>query len=119
MKVNYVEYLCVGSFFSESVIKKIDSKDINLARASMPNGGFGFRFFEKEEQMIDGEQLTGKPKNYSKWFYIGEKLSLNDVKYKYPDKTILISNMEMNGWSHVVKTKFGQFMQMETGDVVL
>ena len=119
MKVMYVEYLHAGSFFSETTTKVTNTNCVNTIKSYLPNGAFGFRFYEREVQVINNEELKGSPKNYSGWHYVGVKLSLEDVKYKHPDKRILISNMENNGYSHVVFTKFGQFIPVGSKDVVL
>lgn len=119
MKVTYVEYMLVGSFFSESSISKVDSRDINLAKSNMPKNSFGFRFYDREEIFNNGKTLKGDTENYSAWYYLGEKLSLSEVKSKYSDKRILISNMEGNDWKHVVMNKFGQFIPLDKKDVVI
>ena len=119
MKVMYVEYLHAGSFFSETSTKVTDTNCVNTIRSQMPNGAFGFRFYEREVQVVGNEELKGSPKNHSGWYYVDEKLSLEDVKYRHSDKHILISNMENNGHSHVVYTKFGQFIPVGSKDVVM
>ena len=119
MKVLYVEYIYAGSLFSDTGSKVTTSKDVNLAKSQLPSGAFGFRFYEQEEQVVDGEALKGKPKNHTGWYYVGEKLSLEDVKRNHSDKRILISNMEMNDYANVVFTKFGQFIPVSKNDVVL
>ena len=113
----YIEYFYAGIIVSETSTKKVSSRELPK---ELPEGSFGFRFFDKTEEKIDGEELIGKPKNYSNCHYAkGEILSVEDVKKKHPDKRILISNMENNNIARILMTKFGEAIPLEEKDIVL
>ena len=120
MLKHYVEYLYPGIIVSETSVSEIPERDVS--KVNISDRCFGFRFFDRTVTVVDGELLTGDRKNVSGWHYQGEKMTLEQVKAtngndgKYD---ILISNMECNGWSTVVKTKFGQFMPLESDDTVI
>lgn len=115
---HYVEFLYPGAFVSESSVREI--KEGERDNIEIPDGAFGYRFFERMETKSDnGETLKGNKRNVTGWHYKGQKLSLVDIENMYPEKDILISNMRNNNWMYVVKTKFGQFIPLSGGDVVL
>lgn len=113
---HYIEVFYPGSFFSESSAKEISSRD------TLPEIGekaFGYRFFDRESTMQNGEELLGKAKNYSNSFYIGEELSAVQAIARHPGNSILKSNIECNGYARLVLTKFGQLLPLEENDVVI
>ena len=120
MLKTYVEYLYPGIIVSEGDSKKIEKRDVELAKNEMPNNSFGFKFKERTEvETTDGEILFGNFKNESGWYYIGEEYSLDRVRKEKPNQRILISNMECNHWNRMVMTKFGQSFPLNENDVVL
>ena len=119
MKVNYVEYNFPGLLCSENTTPvKVDTFNVEAARSNMPKGAYGFTFFSREEQDSAGEILVGF-KKYTGFYFIGRKLTLDAVKKEMPDKTILIKNMECNGYKAVVRVKCGQCFPVGENDVVL
>lgn len=117
MTVFYIEYVYPGSFVSETTTEKVGTKQLPK---NLPDRTFGFRFFERTEMNDVEEKLVGKPRNYSGWYYVGKELTLEQVKSKYSDKKILISNMESNKdyYNTVCETKFGQFIPMTKEDKI-
>jgi len=118
MKQTYIEWLYSGIITSETSAEKVKDRTMPT---KFPKSSFGFRFYERTEMKTeDGELLIGVPQNYSGWNYIGgEELTLEEVKNRHPEKTILISNMECNSWDSVVLTRYGQAMPLGKYDVVL
>lgn len=117
MTQTYIEYLFPGIIVSDSSEEKVSDRTLPK---KIPKGCFGFRFFERMEEKIDGEKLIGKPKKYSNWYYAkGDVLTLEEVKVKHSEKKILIGNMENNDIAKVLMTKFGQAIPLEEKDVVL
>lgn len=119
MLKHYVEYVYPGCIVSESSKREVTDRIPELAREKMPEGAFGFRFMDRQEMTSNGETLSGEFKDIGSWHYEGTMYTIEEVKSLFPDKEILISNMECNHWNRVVKTKFGQFINLNDGDVVL
>lgn len=120
MLKHYVEYLYPGIFVSETSVSEISERDVSKVEIS--DNCFGFRFFDRTVTVVDGEPLFGDRKNVSGWHYQGEKMTIEQVKATFGNDSkynILISNMENNGYTAVVKTKFGQFMPLNGEDKVI
>lgn len=116
MNVTYIEYFYVGSFFSESSTAVVENRN---RPENIPGNAFAYRFFDREEMVVDGEKLMGSPKNYSGTTYFGEEMTLDDVIKNVPNSEILQSNMRSNGYKTVVKTRRGNFQPVQQGDTVL
>lgn len=118
VKKSYVEKIYRGVLFSESSSSEVEERD----PMKIENDGEmqGFRFYDKEF-VVDGEKSFGGEKsNFSKWIFLGKRLSLDEVKALYgnnPDYRILISNMEENGYQYVCYTQVGSFLPMQEGDM--
>lgn len=116
----YVEYQYPGIITQETSWAKIEQRDAKKISDTIPEGAIGFRFFDRTEVQEGKETLVGKPKNHSGWYYVGgREMTLADVKKEMPDKTILIRNMESNGYSRIVFTRHNQALPLEKNDVVL
>jgi hypothetical protein len=114
--VHGVEYLYPGIFVSENECKDITSPDPALALKKMPKGAYAFRFYEYN-QILD---MKGKPKNFSGWTYPnGRVYTLAEIKKKFPQQKILISNMEGNGWNRVVETQTHNWVPFTDKDQVV
>jgi hypothetical protein len=109
----YVEFLFPGAFVSESNTEKVESRDAEIV---LPRGAFGWRFFERQEWDTGEEVLRGAARNHGPWTFVGDVLTLDEVRAQLPDKHILITNMEVNGIERVVYTKAGQFIPMDEVD---
>jgi hypothetical protein len=46
-------------------------------------------------------------------------LTAKEVEEKYPDSRILLTNMRVNNWETVVRTRRGNFQPLAENDVVL
>lgn len=116
----YVEKIYAGVLFSESLVEEVAKRD----PLKIENDGEmqGFRFYDKEFIIDDGETFDGKKTNYSNWIYFGKRYSFDEIKAKYgndPDYRILISNMENNDYDYVCHTQVGSFLPMKDGDMTI
>jgi hypothetical protein len=121
MKVTYIEYFMPGAIVSENYTKIIEPYMRNHPEnLVVPDGVYGFRFFDREEIEQDGEILRGPSKNQSGMYYIGTIHDYMEVLTWDPKEYgTLESNMRINEWEKVVKTKYGQFFPLEKDDRVL
>ncbi len=110
MKIkNFVTFLSPGTMISESTTEEIESwcpetaikmsNDILERHNSKP---YGFYFTKRE---LAQDDFDSKETERSGIYHLGGKmLSIDDIKLRDNSKdSILISNMECNGWSHVVE----------------
>jgi len=116
MEKHYIEWLFPGFLVSETVAREVPSR---TRPAKVPERAYAYRFYDQSEVELDGEILKGKSKNHSCWIFMDAELYTLEQVERLPGKNdILISNMKCNNWDTVVKTKFGQFMQLHDGDRV-
>ncbi len=114
----YVEFFYPGVFLSESSSQEVESRDVS--KLEIPEGVFGFSFYDITTTAVDGETLTGKAKNRSKSYVIAERvMTLEDVKKEVPNSDILQSNMKMNGWDQVARTVHGSFQPVDDNTIVI
>lgn len=115
---HYVEFFYPGVICTDTSEREV--LDRYPSSLNVPENAFGFRFFDREVvETLSGEELKGEKKNFSSNYYYGERYSLAEIKNYMPDKKVLIANMEGNNFPAVVKTRFGQFMPLRHGDIVL
>lgn len=116
----YVEYLYPGLIVSETSSKEIEHAD--PTKVEVPDYSVGFRFYEQEFVIDGSEQFVGKIKNRSNWYFIGKKLTIDEVKKQFEGVSqydILIRNLEINNVYSVCMTDYGNFMPMEEQDITL
>jgi hypothetical protein len=116
MTQHYVKFLFPGSFWPEEQSKKISSRD---EKFDIPKECFAYEFYDREEGELNGELVYGEIKNKSGRHYFGEVLTAKEVEEKYPDSRILLTNMRVNNWETVVRTRRGNFQPLAENDVVL
>ena len=117
MTKHYVKFFYPGSFVSETTSSKIDDRS---KRPEVPSRAYGWQFFDREEIVENGETLHGAAKNYSPVHYIGDEISeqkaLDALKRS---NGILRANIEGNGYTRLVRTRFGQIFPLDANDIVV
>jgi hypothetical protein len=127
MEKHFVRFYSPGTFVAEQSELPIDSWDtekaIELSYTIRERHGalpYGFQFITRSRTDDD---LDSKVSATSNMYYLGgEILTLEDIKSrKDPKDSILILNMEGNGWDRVVvNTNSYKWTQpLNRGDVVL
>lgn len=107
MKKRFVRFYSPGTFVSEMTEKEVKSWDTQEAMRMADDIGerhgatpYGFCFFTRSRGPND---LDSKITKTSNMYYLGGTIySLKEVKKEMPKEQILISNMECNGWKHVI-----------------
>jgi hypothetical protein len=119
MTKHYVEFIYGGMFSDTGAPQEIDHRD--SSKITIPDGACGFRFYDREVSISNGEELRGNIKNPTGWFYKGTKCNLNEVKNMNTNGRydILISNMECNHWDYVCMFDGGYVYPLNKNDVVL
>lgn len=121
MKVKYVEFLYPGVLFNETSLSPRETDKPQSIK--IPEGAYAFRFCERTEGKIKGEEVIGKWQYDPKTYYArgGKVFTLAEVKAGAisGDCNILISNMECNGYDRVIKTNRGNVQPFDTNCVLL
>lgn len=127
IKKHFVTFYSPGTLFAETTQKPIDSWDVKkatgMARAvkerydAVP---YGFRFSTSGR---GDEDLDSKVTATSPFYFLGGKIeTLEQVKARATKGgTILVSNMEINGWDRVITNtnSWKCTLPLNPGDVVL
>ena len=121
---HWVEYRFPGTLFSETSTKQLNGPDLaSEAHKNFPRNAFGFQLFDvrvRKGKLEDGEKITQRDRiNKDTMYFPGGKVySVNDIKALSGDHRVLISNMEGNGWTHVVKTCQGNWQPFDRGVIL-
>ena len=120
-------FLSPGWFFPEETEREVDTTDLQAIAKLAPKGAFCFILqgwvektttvnredFKKTERDADG---TGR-------FYLGGTVyTLTQLKAKFgndPDKRILLSNAEGNGYGKMIQCRTGNWQPFEKNDQLL
>jgi hypothetical protein len=115
MLQHYIQWMYPGSFVAETNSFLVDQRDV--LQSEVPRGAVGYRFFSREEVVLDGETLIGKAKNYSGWRYFGVEVPAEEVlALKGDDLRILRENVRCNGWKRLVRLDIGAWRVLDDND---
>lgn len=110
MEKYFVTFMSAGSFCAETTTKEIEDWDVDKAvkmskKVSERYGAKPYGFYFTTRSREDNE-LDSKVSKTSNMYYLnGTVETLEEIKAQNnPDRNILISNMECNGWDRVVTT---------------
>lgn len=126
MKKSFVRFLSPGTFLAEETIKEIDSWDVDkameMARSIKERYSatpYAFQFLVRERQDDDLDSKVTERSNF--YFLGGSVYTLDEVREVFPNETILISNMEINGWERLIvnDNSWRTFQPLYPDDVVL
>lgn len=108
MKAHFVIFFSPGTFFAEQSQQSMDSWDVDKA-VEMSKGikerhgatPYGFCFTTRTRK---DDELDSKETKRSGMYYLGGKVwTLEEIKRRAdPKDSILISNMEANGYARVI-----------------
>ena len=107
----FARFYAPGSFVANDWTAPV--KTLDPAAVKWPENAYAFTLHERVD-VIDGpETFTGKAKQVGPMYYHPDSKieTLAEVKAKRPDSRTLIANMECNGWSHIVWSRWGNWPQ--------
>ncbi|MDR2902673.1 MAG: hypothetical protein LBU87_06190 [Lactobacillales bacterium] len=111
-----------GSFVAEESTEVCTDKKSAMEKIKQSSKCFGFQFATQRNVAVnvDGsvEVFTQPMKHEETMYYIGQVFDKKGVE-KLPDTRMLLQNMELNGWDHVVQTKLGNFRPVGKDTIVL
>ena len=110
---SYILILYPGFIVSDASEKEVSNR--NYEEINIPEGGFGFRFFDRE--VLEGVtgKTYGEKHNFSPWYYKGKIRTINQIE----KNSILYRNMENNNYTRIVETEYGQSIPLNDDDIVL
>ncbi len=104
---HYVTFYSPGTFFDEDTRVEIDSWNVDAAVAMSKDiterygaKPYGFQFITRQ---LNDEDFEPSVSDNSCMYYLGGRvMTIEEVKSEMPDQSILIGNMECNGWGKVI-----------------
>lgn len=122
-KFTYVRVFYPGVLFAEDDTFKVGRRSPQRIARKYKNC-FSFYFFDRIEKptKVGGQKKVVTTSELNKsphYFPNGELFTVEKLKKLTGDYKILISNMEINNWPVVVKTRCGNFQPFEKKDKIL
>jgi len=120
IRKTYIEFVYPGYILNETSTKEVKSRD--TAKVKVPDGAFGFKFFDILEATVEADgkpvKLTSARINESPMYYYGGRIYTRaEVAREVPNNQILLANMDSKGWDKVIKTRARNFQPFEKTDV--
>lgn len=114
----FVKFWFQGAFFDEDSNKQVNARDIGAL--DIPARAYALEFYDIRVTTDNGVVLKSAPLNKSPRFFVGGRvMTYDEVVAEEPDSPILIDNMRINRWAHVIKTRVGHFQPFSETDVLL
>ena len=115
-----MHYDCKGKIEVVSRTKVENSDDLSVAYTPgvaqpclvIKDEVIGYRFFDLVEE-------SGERENVSPITYFGKRYTLEEMRFLYPEQTIIMANLEKNSLVAAVKTKHNFWMPLQPRDAVI
>lgn len=113
-----VAYQHFGRFFWEESVKPVNAPNPQQQANDAPDSAFAFFYFDIVTGVVNVEgeriKISSGRLNITKMYYIDAELLTSDQVAKLPgDHSILLSNMQGNGWDLIVRCRTGNFQLFE------
>lgn len=101
MLKHYIQMLTHGLIVPEEEHKEISER--TLHNLNLPATVFGFRFYSREVQEVNGEILKGEMKDFSPLYYVnGTVYTAEEAAQHYASDSILMQNVRSNHYTHII-----------------
>ena len=118
---NFVTFYYPGAFVGESCTIEIDNRDPEKMFALKEiKSAYGFSFHSVGYINLNNREYKSETFEKTGIFFInGEVFTSRQIKKKYPDDYILLSNIRSNKWKKLVKVNMGWFLPFEKNDSII
>lgn len=118
VKKTYVEFSFCGVVVDNVSSLEVETRDVESLQ--VPDGAFGFQFFDLLSTMVGNDELVSSRLNKSPMHYYGGRImTIDEVRAEMPEEQILIFNMECNGYDRVIQCRYGNFKPFNAGDIYI
>lgn len=103
--VSYVEFLFNDYYQASDAAKNGNPRQVNQRDPDLlilPQGCFGFRYFDRYEGVCEGEKVTSGPTNESSLYLVGHVLTRSEVEGYFPVQEDVLRKMHAADIEHVV-----------------
>lgn len=114
---HYIEFF----YTSEPPVGPVEMEiaERNDLYGSIPVGASGYRFFDRKEEVIDGETVKFARYNISPYVFYGRCFSLKEVRKYLGRKSTFYRFMKNNNYKRAVLTDDGNLICLEKEDKVI
>lgn len=117
VRKTYVKFYYPGTIVDESTIAEVKSRGVS--ELQIPDGAFGFQFFDLLISEDKGVEMVSDRLDVSKMHYYGGRImTVEEVIAEMPEKRILIANMRANGFK-VIHCPTGNFKPFFEEDIYI
>lgn len=107
----YVTFLSPGSFVANESTREVKSPDPR--NVAWPDSAYAFTMHRREDVIDGGAVYHGKPEQIGPTYYhpASKVESIDEVRLNPNASGVLIANMENNGWTHIIWSRWGNWPQ--------
>jgi hypothetical protein len=107
----WVKFRTPGSFCAEDWNRDVDSFD--PSKIVWPDNAYCFQFYTREDVVDGDKRYEGKAESVGPLYYHPESKieTLSQVKANPKAGRCLVGNMECNGWTHIIWSRWGNWPQ--------
>lgn len=118
---HFVTFYYPGAFVAEDSTMEIDYRFLgDVLGLKNAKGAYGFTFHSIDYINFDGKEYKSEIFDKTGMFYIdGEIFTFKQMKKRFPEEHISISNMEVNRWEKIVRTNAGWFLPFRKNDQII
>ena len=119
----FAEKLYPGVFFVDYLREEVH--DRNPLQIENDGKMIGFKFYDQEFIIDDGDIYDGKTSNYSNYYIFGKRYSLDEIKAMREESgpnerlDILINNMDSLGYDYVCHTQVDTYFPLVDNDITM
>lgn len=122
IRKHFVRFRYLGSFFSKESSNEVADRD--PLKVGVPEGAFAFTFYDLVVGVAieNGKAIpvSSAALDESNHYYYGGKIyTVTELKKELPNKRILVSNIECNGYRRAIKCRTGNWQPFGDGDVYI
>lgn len=117
MTKHFIEFFFTDNFPVGPVVRPIKKRDDTIVK--LPEGAIGYRFFDREEMIVDGHPMFGGRYNVSNVRYYGTTFTLNQIKRVFDGAEQLVEIMKELGYERAIITKNNSVFFIEKEDLVM
>ena len=103
-------------FQAREIIKR-DLQKINR----LPNA-YAFYFFDRYEEIINGQRRIGKSINHTLLFYLGPAYTLSDIEAQFPEEANdirAIFQIEAFGITQAIRTCYNSWIFLDSSAIII
>lgn len=110
---HFIRFFSPGMIVANTKMVRVDGGRPDPETVEFPDGAYAFEIVEQDVVTDGDDEFLGASKSIGPVYYHPDSKieTLDEVRQNHPDETILISNMETNGYDRIVFSRDGHWAQ--------